>query len=93
MPKNLDAHKLTGKSSSKAPRVAKPEHQEGHTNEHRAPKLDQQGRRDDVVSDYAEKMRGIKIEQGSKAKNGCFPKLFMMLLPFITVAAYLFLRS
>ena len=30
---------------------------------------------------------------GSKSKNGCFPKVFMLLLPFIAVGSYLFLRS
>jgi hypothetical protein len=30
---------------------------------------------------------------GNKSKSGCFPKLFMLLLPFVAVGAYLSLRS
>ena len=30
---------------------------------------------------------------GSKPKDGCLPKLFMLLLPFAAVGAYFFLKS
>jgi hypothetical protein len=41
-----------------------------------------------------EMAEGIKkMAGGNKSKNGCFPKLFMLLLPFMAVGAYLFLRS
>lgn len=30
---------------------------------------------------------------GKKSKDGCFPKLFMLALPFMAVGAYFFLRS
>jgi len=43
-------------------------------------------------SDYRQQIREKKLAGGSK-KNGCFPKLFMLVLPFIAVGAYLFLRS
>ena len=29
---------------------------------------------------------------GSKSKDGCLPKLFVLLMPFIAFGAYLFLR-
>ena len=29
---------------------------------------------------------------GKKSKDGCFPKLFMLVLPFVAAAAYLFLK-
>jgi hypothetical protein len=41
---------------------------------------------------YREKIREKKIA-ANKSKSGCFPKLFMLLLPFIAVGAYLLLRS
>ena len=42
------------------------------------------------VSDYRKQIRAKKVAAGSK-KNGCLPKLFMLVLPFIAVGAYLFL--
>ena len=30
---------------------------------------------------------------GKKSKNGCFPKLFILALPFMAVGAYFFLGS
>ena len=33
------------------------------------------------------------LSGGKKSKNGCFPKLFMLLLPIAAVAAYFFLGS
>jgi hypothetical protein len=32
-----------------------------------------------------------KLTEGNKSKNGCFPKLLMLLLPCMAVGAYLFL--
>jgi hypothetical protein len=32
------------------------------------------------------------MPKDSKSKNGCFPKLFILLLPFIAAGAYLLLR-
>ena len=43
-------------------------------------------------SDYRQQIREKKLAGGSK-KNGCFPKLFMLVLPFIAVVTYLFLGS
>ena len=44
------------------------------------------------ASDYRQQIREKKLAEGSK-KNGCFPKLFMLVLPFIAVVTYLFLGS
>ncbi len=46
-------------------------------------------------SDYQQKIREKKLAEGAraKAKDGCAPKLFILLLPFTAVGAYLFLRS
>jgi len=43
-------------------------------------------------SDYRQKIQEKKLVAGAK-KNGCFPKLFMLALPFIAVGTYLFLGS
>jgi len=34
-----------------------------------------------------------EIAGGNKSKSGCFPKFLMLLLPFMAIGAYLFLRS
>lgn len=33
-----------------------------------------------------------KMDGGNAPKNGCFPKLFMLLLPFVAAGTYFFLR-
>jgi hypothetical protein len=42
------------------------------------------------MSDYRQKIRGKKRAEGNK-KNGCFPKLFMLVLPLVAVGTYLLL--
>jgi hypothetical protein len=54
----------------------------------RARKAGQQGAGNG--SDYRQKIRAKKLAAGSK-KNGCLPKLFMLLLPLLAVGTYLFL--
>ena len=44
------------------------------------------------MSDYRQQIREKKLAEGNK-KKGCFPKLFMLVLPFIAVGTYLFLGS
>ena len=41
-------------------------------------------------SNYRQRNQANKIARGSK-KNGCLPKLFMLVLPLIAVGAYLIL--
>jgi hypothetical protein len=41
---------------------------------------------------YGQKEQGQMMKEGSKTKDGCLPKLFMLLMPFIAVGAYFFLR-
>ena len=43
-------------------------------------------------SDYLQKVQADKLVQQTK-KDGCFPKLFMLLLPFAAAATFLLLRS
>ena len=42
---------------------------------------------------YRQQIRAKRIAQANKSKNGCAPKLFMLLLPFVVVGAYILLRS
>ena len=44
------------------------------------------------ISDYRQQIREKKLAEGNK-KNGCFPKLFMLVLPFIAIGIYVFLGS
>lgn len=46
----------------------------------------------DEVSDYRQKVREERREEGQK-KSGCVPKLFVLVLPFLVAATYLLLRS
>ena len=43
-------------------------------------------------SDYLRKVEGDKLAQDAK-KDGCLPKLFTLLLPFVAVGTYFLLRS
>jgi hypothetical protein len=43
-------------------------------------------------SDYQQHIREKKMAEGARAKDGCAPKLFMLLLPLMAVGAYVFLR-
>jgi hypothetical protein len=42
---------------------------------------------------FWKKGQGEGLTAGSKPKDGCLPKLFMLLLQFIAVGTYLVLRS
>lgn len=44
-------------------------------------------------SDYRQQIREKKLVEGAKAKNGCLPKLFVLVLPFMAVATFLLFRS
>jgi hypothetical protein len=39
---------------------------------------------------YSSQSKGMPM--GNQTKKGCFPKLFVLLLPFVAAGAYLFLR-
>jgi hypothetical protein len=47
----------------------------------------------DSVRGYRKLFRGNRKAEGNNSRNGCFPKLFMLLLPFMAVGTYLLLRS
>ena len=46
----------------------------------------------DDRSDYRNKVQAQKVQAADK-KDGCLPKLFMLLLPFAAAGTYLILRS
>jgi hypothetical protein len=58
----------------------------------RARRAGQGGGSDERKSDYRQKVDAGKVAQAGK-KGGCVPKLFMLLLPFAAVGAYLLLRA
>jgi hypothetical protein len=41
---------------------------------------------------FGQKEQGNMMKESGKTKDGCLPKLFMLLMPFIAVGAYLLLR-
>ena len=45
----------------------------------------------DDISGYRQKIHEKKRAEGSKSRNGCFPKFLMLLLPLAAIGAYLFL--
>ena len=59
-------------------------------------KANRASRRDKAGSDeksgYSRNIRARQIAKNTK-KSGCVPKLFVLLLPFVAVGTYLFLRS
>jgi len=77
MPINAARRKAKKESPSKKRRAVSSKRQGKHNEE----------------SDYRQHIHEKKLAEGSRSKNGCFPKLFMLCLPFTAVGAYLFLRS
>lgn len=45
------------------------------------------------TSGTRQKRQENDLPEISTSKSGCVPKLFMLLLPFIAIGAYIFLRS
>jgi hypothetical protein len=83
MPKKLDGRKANHESTSKLHRAAKQDQQEGNDGH--------KGR--GKSGGYRQKIKEKKLAEGNKSKNGCSPKLLMLLLPFIGAGAYFLLRS
>ena len=73
-----------------ARRQAKKE--EAHPKKRRTVSYKRQGKHNEQ-SDYQQHIREKKLAEGSKSNKGCSTKLFMMLLPFLAVGAFLYLRS
>jgi hypothetical protein len=61
------------------------------SNKRRAASLKKEGKLN-KKSDYQQHIREKKMAEGARAKDGCAPKLFMLLLPLMAVGAYVFLR-
>ena len=57
-----------------------------------ARKAARQSGADEERSDYRNKVRAQKVQAANK-QQGCASKLFMLLLPFAAIGAYLVLRS
>ena len=76
MAKKSENHNSNRAASSKQRHTQKQDRDEGSDN----------------ISGYRQKIYENKKAEGNKSKNGCFPKMFMLLLPFTAVGAYLFLR-
>ena len=51
-----------------------------------------QGGGDETRSDYRNKVRGQKLEAANK-QEGCASKLFVLLLPFVVLGAYIAFRA
>jgi hypothetical protein len=48
--------------------------------------------RDDQTG-YQHRIKAKKMDEANKSNSGCSKKLFMLLLPFVAVGTYLFIRS
>ena len=77
MPKKTAAHKANKESRSTQHRARKPS----------------QGEKPGKGRDSGNKIQEIKIAEAVKSRDGCFPKLSMLFLPFVAAGVYLFLRA
>jgi hypothetical protein len=77
MPKKSKDGKANKGSSSSWGHVQKSGHEKGHGN----------------AGGSWENKQGKSMDKVGKSKDGCLPKLFMLVLPFIAFGAYVFLRS
>ena len=77
MPKKTAARKANKESHSMQTRARKPS----------------RGGNSGKGRDSGNKIQGIKIAEAVKSKDGCFPKLSMLLLPFVAVGIYLLLKA
>jgi len=76
------ARKLSGRNANRA----------SSSNRRRSSKKDR-GEGSDKPT-YRQQIRAKRLVQGNKSKKpGCAPKLFMLLMPFMVIGAYLLLRS
>ncbi|HEY6073226.1 MAG TPA: hypothetical protein VIV15_07525 [Anaerolineales bacterium] len=66
---------------------------EGQGSKQRHVQKQDQERESDNISGYRQKIHENKKAEANKSKSGCLPKVFMLLLPFTAVGAYLLLRA
>jgi len=72
--------------------TARKANKESHSMQHRARKPSR-GEKPGKVRDSGNRTQGIGLAEGGKSKDGCFPKLFMMLLSLLPVGIYFLLKS
>ena len=100
MPKKSDSRGARNESSSSQGRPAKQDRQqarqEGNSGAGQGRQQGNsgvgQGARQDV-GEQRQENRQRQRDAGDQTKKGCFPKLFMLLLPFIAVGTYFLVRS
>ncbi|MDP1544651.1 MAG: hypothetical protein Q8L87_01415 [Anaerolineales bacterium] len=100
MPKKSDANKA-GKShkshSPKQGRGERPDKAGGQQKKDREIKPGGQQKKNREIKPAASNDKAFdgieKLSGGKKSKDGCLPKVFVLLLPFAGVGAYLFLHS
>jgi hypothetical protein len=99
MPKKSDAAKANKSHKARSPkpgRAQKPSRGErpGKTGGRKAGGQQKKGREIKPAASTDKAFDGIeKMSGGKKSKDGCLPKVFMLLLPFVAVGAYFFLSS
>ena len=76
MPKKSTGHKATGSPSMNA----------------RAHKSSRSGSTANGTGHHKRSKRGWTAGGGNLTKGGCLPKLFILILPFLAVGAFLFTR-
>ena len=90
MPKKpMPSHAKKEHSSKQPPTQKSGRDEQPHNLSGRQKRSQEEG--SDNGSNYRQQIREKRLAEGNK-KNGCFPKLFMLLLPFAAVGTYLFLR-
>ncbi|PKN94014.1 MAG: hypothetical protein CVU44_06320 [Chloroflexi bacterium HGW-Chloroflexi-6] len=91
MPGKSESHKTNADRPQKQHRGQKASHEEtpGNSGAHRQQK---QGKISDNMSSSQQQGQNKNLV-GSSKKNGCLPKLFMLLLPFVTIGLFVFLGS
>ena len=72
--------------------TARKANKESHSMQHRARKPGL-GKGPGKESGSWQNIQGKSMAEGSKSKDGCFPKLFMMLLSLLPVGIYFLLKS
>ena len=79
------AHSSRESRARNSGREGRPDKVSGRRQKSQGKKL---ARADKMMTEGIKKMAG-----GKKSRNGCFPKLFILALPFMAVGAYFFLGS
>jgi hypothetical protein len=94
MPKKSDAAKANKSHKARSP---KPGRAQKPSRGERPGKAGGRQKKDREIKPAASTDKAFdgieKLSGGKKSKDGCLPKVFMLLLPFAGVGAYIFLHS